>query len=411
MKDKNLYLCVTPFFPSPEEWQGAYVLDQVKAIAKNSDFEVIVFKPTTGRDKRKSYEVDGATVHLFPSRQTPSYMFNGFFNDYNGRSFVKKVQELGIDLHRVKYVHTHTGPFAVYGLALRKLAPHIKVFVQHHDLDPFTIRNGKFAQWRPNARYRAKNSIRLFNEVDLHICISTPVKDSLLAFPKARKEEVFEPYLRALKPVADMPSIVPKDVYVLYNGVDTSLFQPAKCPPDGVFRIGCIGNFSDVKDQSSLVKAFHILLERGYTDMRLSLLGSGVTRSKIERYIEEHGMKQYVEWPQETNHDKLPKYFNTLDLFVLPSVFEGFGCVYLEAAACGIPFVCCYNQGASEYIDNEDKDKWLVTPQDFAQLAKKIESIYLSNSPQTFSKSIDINSLVSDYLCYLKVNYESKANY
>ena len=44
---KNIYLEVTPFFPSPSSWRGAYILDQVKAIQRNSDYEVLVFKPET----------------------------------------------------------------------------------------------------------------------------------------------------------------------------------------------------------------------------------------------------------------------------------------------------------------------------------------------------------------------------
>lgn len=398
-----IYICVTPFFPSPEAWQGAYVLDQVKAIAKNSDFEVIVFKPTTGRDKRKSYEVDGVTVHLFPSRQTPSYMFNGFFNDYNGRSFVKKVQELGIDLHRVKYVHTHTGPFAVYGLALRKLALHIKVFVQHHDPDPFTIRNGKFAQWRPNARYRAKNSIRLFNEVDLHICISTPVKDSLLSFPKERIHEEDEIYKKRLSLVKDLQPIKPKGVYVLYNGVDTSLFNPnAGVPKSSVFRIGCVANFLDWKDHATLVRAFEKMITKGYKDMRLSLLGSGPLKEEVQSYIEANGLDDYVEWVSEVNHDAVPDYYHTLDLFVLPSYYEGFGCVYTEAYACGVPFIACKYQGIAECIREDEQDKWLIEPRNVEQLAQLIERYYNTRDRQHLCAPYDINTLISKFLESIK---------
>lgn len=399
MSQRPIYICVTPFFPSPTAWQGAYVLDQVKAIARNSNFEVVVFKPTTGRDRQKSYEVDGVTVHLFPTRQTPSYMFNGFFNDYNGRSFIKKVQELGIDLQRVKYVHTHTGPFAIYGLALRKIAPHIKVFVQHHDLDPFTVRNGKFAHWRPNARYRAKNSIHLFNEVDLHICISTPVRDNLLAFPHAREAEIYEPYLRALEPVADLPSITPRAVYILYNGVDTQLFHKPESPKnDGVFRIGCIANFQDLKDHRTLVEAFNILIQKGYTNMRLSLLGTGPTRPAIEQYIHDHGLTSYVEWPSEVQHEQLPAYYHTLDLFVLPSIFEGFGCVYTEAHACGVPFICCQDQGAAELIAPQDCDKWTVEPRNPILLAERMEEYYRKQSAQVLGQVYDINSLIKKFI-------------
>lgn len=45
MSNKRYYLCVTPFFPSPGNWRGAYVFDQVKAIERQSDYRVLVFVP------------------------------------------------------------------------------------------------------------------------------------------------------------------------------------------------------------------------------------------------------------------------------------------------------------------------------------------------------------------------------
>lgn len=406
MKDKPIYICVTPFFPSPGNWRGAYVQDQVKAIQRNSEYEVVVMKPSSLRDKTKSYEVDGIKVHLFPTLQTPSYLFNGIFNGYNGSSFVKAVKELGMDLSRVRFVHTHTGPFAVYGLALRKMAPHIKVFVQHHDLDPFTIRNGKWAHWKPNAVYRDKNSIRLFNEVDLHICISKPVKDNLLAFPKARDAEMDELYLNALKPVANQPSINPKDTYILYNGVDTTLFcrkdssSGSKCSK--LFRIGCIANFWDMKDHRSLVEAFNILIKKGYSDMRLSLLGSGPLKDEIKQYIFEQNLDDYVEWPCEINHEELPSYYQSLSLFVMPSYYEGFGCVYTEAYACGVPFVGCYDQGAAECIAPKEKDKWLVEPKSPQQIAERIERYYRERDEQHLCQPYDINILISNFIKHIE---------
>ncbi len=400
---KQIYICVTPFFPSPGNWRGAYVLDQVKAIQRNSDYEVIVFKPTSLRNKTRCYEVDGIKVHLFPTLNTPSYMFNGLFNGYNGHSFVKAVYSSGIELNRVQYIHTHTGPFAIYGLALRKKAQHIKVFVQHHDLDPYTICNGKLAQWKPNALFRAKNCLRLFNDVDLHICISTPVKDNLLAFPKARKEEIYQRYLDALKPVCTLPSLCHKEVFILYNGVDTNLFRPIqKQKNSNLFKIGCIANYLKLKDHLTLVKAFKILIDKGYSNMRLSLVGSGEIRPTIEKFLKENDLFELVEWPTEVYHDKLPAYYHTLDVFVLPSYFEGFGCVFTEAYACGVPFIGVYNQGASECVSYEEHDKWLVEPRNPQQLADKIERYYMARDEQHLCQPHDINILINNFLQYIE---------
>lgn len=403
---KPIYLVVTPFFPSPTRWQGAYVLDQVKAISRNSDYEVVVIRPQSSKFDTEEYEVDGIKVHRFSIISTPSYFFNGIFNKENSRRFMNFVKKLGIDSSRIKYVHTHTGPYAVYGLALKKMAPQAKVLVQHHDLDVFNVRNGKWAHWKPNALFRARNCQRLYKDVDLHICISTPVKDNLLAFPQARREEVYQSYLDALKPVANMQSIAPGNIYVLYNGVDTELFKPNEDfryeENRKTFKIGCIANFNELKDHRSLVEAFKILVEKGYLDMRLSLLGTGEKRAETEDFLKKNNLYDFTEWPVEVTHDKLPQYYRSLDLFVLPSYFEGFGCVYTEAYACGVPFIGVYHQGAAECVAPKEQDKWLVQPKNPEQLAERIERYYNERDMQHLCQPYDINELIKPFLKYIE---------
>lgn len=411
MTNKKYYICVTPFFPSPGNWRGAYVLDQVKAIQKNSGYEVVVFMG--GRNESTDYEMEGIRVLRYKTRDFPSNLFNGFFNGYNSRSFVKRVLAVGIKPEDVAFVHCHVSMRAACGLALKKLNPNIKVLLQHHDLDPFnlrsgiTLRNNKF-----NIRYRAKRAIELYNQVDLHVCISEACRDSLVHFPNPRPGEIYEDCIRSLKLCEDLPAIQAKDTYVLYNGVDTSLFNKdvALTPLEkGVFRIGCIANFQELKDHITLIKAFERLHKDGYNDIVLSLLGSGETKAACKEYIEKHNLMQYVEWPSEVTHDKLPEYYRSLDLFVLPSFFEGFGCVYTEAAACGVPFMGCYNQGYSEYIPDDEKDRWLILPHDDMQLAELIIRHYKHKREQTLCRTFDIDDLIKDFINYLCCNLISKS--
>lgn len=404
-QSNKYYICITPFFPLENNWRGAYIFDQVKAIQRNSDYNVVVFKPS---NKDGQYDIDGIRVYTFKSKATPSYIFNGLFCDYNSSQFIAKLQAIGIDMQNIKYVHCHSGINGAYGLALKNINPCVKVLLQHHNLDVFTVMNGWCAGWSLNAHYRAKKSIDIFNKVDLHICISQPVKDSLLAFPNARKEEVYQPYIKRMRQMVGLPMVKPKDIYILYNGVDTSLFYPLRTNysllshTSRIFRIGCIANFQELKDHITLIKAFEILIKKGFNNIRLSLLGTGITRSSCERYIRNNGLSNYIEWPQEVSHDKLPDYYRSLDLFVLPSIFEGFGCVYTESAACGVPFIGVQHQGAAEYISDEDRQKWLIKPRDYQELACKIENYYYYRYKQKLCKEYDINSLVKDFLHYLE---------
>lgn len=106
MHHYKFYICVTPFFPSPNNWRGAYVLDQVKAIQRHSMLKVLVFMPSS-RDGE--YEIDNIKVYLFKIRQTPSYFFNGLFNEYNTSKFIERINSASINIDDIKFVHCHSG--------------------------------------------------------------------------------------------------------------------------------------------------------------------------------------------------------------------------------------------------------------------------------------------------------------
>ena len=402
MQKKKYYICVTPFFPSPTNWRGAYILDQVKAIRCNSDYEVVVFKSDTKNDE---YCIEGFKVYQYKTYTLPSNIMNGLFNGVNARSFIRRIRDLGIDLSDVAFVHCHVSMHVAHGLAMKKLNPNIKVLLQHHDLDPYNLRSGvTLRNNRWNIRYRAKKAIQLYNNVDLHICISEACKACLTNFPNPREGEVYEDCLRSLNLCKGLPSITPKATYVLYNGVNTNIFHKVngfKRKDNDLFCIGCISNFNVLKDHITLIKAVEILVNSGYKKIRLSMLGSGEMRPSCEKYIEEHGLTKYVEWVQERVHEQLPEYYHSLDLFVLPSYFEGFGCVYTEAAACGVPFMGCLNQGYSEYIPKEDRNLWLIKPKDYIQLAKNIANYIDNGNEQKYCHPLGIDELIKEYLIYI----------
>lgn len=402
MFQKKYYICVTPFFPSPVRWQGAYVLDQVKAIQRNSDYEVVVFKTNPLGLKEDDYEMDGIKVHVIRPFLMPSYILNGLTEGLIGMLFVRKLKALDINPMEVAFVHCHTVSHSAFGFGVKHVNPEAKVLIQFHDLDPYTLRNGKWADKRWNVRYRARKSLSVFNRADMLISISTPVQDNLLAFPKARPQEIYPSYLQRLEQVKDFPNVKPKNAYILYNGVDTRVFNTVSsldsCHDKNKFRIGCIGNFQELKDHITLIKAFNLLHKRGYKNMVLSLLGSGETKNTCVTYLDENNLMQYVEWSKEVSHEHLPEFYHSLDLFVLPSVYEGFGCVYTEAYACGVPFMGVYDQGAAEVIEPNERDKWLIKPHDYVALANLIERYYKERYEQHLCQPYDINKLIIEFL-------------
>jgi glycosyltransferase involved in cell wall biosynthesis len=61
-------------------------------------------------------------------------------------------------------------------------------------------------------------------------------------------------------------------------------------------------------------------------------------------------------------------------VFALPSVYEGLGCVYLEAMACAKPVIGCYEQGIDEVIQDGETGI-LVPPEDESRLSEAILSL------------------------------------
>lgn len=399
-----IYLVVTPFFPYPDNFRGAFVYDQVKAIERTGLYKVMVFKPCALQKKATSYSYDGIDVDYIPSFFTPSYLFNGLWGSINGKNFLKELQRKGISLKDVDVVHVHTAAFACYASALKKQSSKIKTIIQYHDPDPYQIRLGKLAQWKPNATYRAQKLISQFKYLDLHLCISEKVRYNLLKFPKPHPKECFMSYRRALNVLHNVKITGDLKTYILYNGVDISQFYPQPNQKDtNIFKIGCVGNFVDWKDQMTLIKAIHYLKQQGKADgIFVSFIGSGTTRKECEEYVINNNIETCFVFEEEVHHKDLSEYYRSLDLFVLPSYFEGFGCVFTEAAACGIPFMGCVNQGYSEYIPDEEKSKWLIEPGDFVQLAKNIEEYMKYGYRQRLNETYDINVLIRRYLNYLE---------
>lgn len=397
--NQKYYIVVTPFFPTKECFRGSYIYDQVKAIERNSSYQLIVFVPCKNSNRKKSYKYNEITVHLFPVRNTPSFLFNGIFNSYNAHSFLKAFSALGIEGNNVDYIHCHTSSFGAIGIALKKKFPHVTVLLQHHCRDPYTILNGKLSSWYPNLWFRAWKNINIFSKVDIHVNISKITEQNLRCFPQAAENEDYSPYLQKLFKLTKMKTPIIKRSLVLYNGVDTHKFYPIQKAPSNLFKIGCIANFISLKDQITLIKATELLVNRyKIKNIKVEFIGSGPTLAACKAYVTSHELTDFVSFIKERDHSELCSFYNTLNLFVLPSVYEGFGCVFTEAYACGVPFILCENQGATEYIPTDEYSKWVFKKHDYKTLAERINAFARNKYNQELKYPFDIDELIRNFI-------------
>lgn len=397
---KKIYVVISPFFPTETSFRGPFIYDQVEAIKRTQIFDdVIVFKPTTISDRRSSYIYKDTTVYLFPTINTPSLLFQGVFNSVNAYLFLSRFKKLNIHSDNIAYVHAHTAICAPYALALKSLKSSICTILQHHDGDPYTIRNGKLSHWKSNIQYRARTNIKLFERIDVHVSISKFVERHLLEFPQINPADYYESYRNSLTLVQNLHAPTIKKSLILPNGVDRKIFFESDTlrKHGDSFTIGCIANFQDLKGHMTLLRAIDRVRQE-IKALKVRMVGSGPTLSECKEFVLSHNLGHIVSFEPEVQHHELKDFYHSLDLFVLPSYFEGFGCVYLEAAACGVPFMACEGQGIEDYIRPEERHLWLCPPNDDARLCEMLKYFHHSKPTQTLQRSLSIDSCISCFL-------------
>lgn len=428
MMQEKVYIVVTKFFPRPGDWRCAYLLDFVKALKRRVEVEgcrseaerrkVLVFVEGSGED----YEVDGVKVRSFKTRYLPSNIFPFLFKKFNQRSFLKKVETVLCSTFNlqpstcydsVAVVHAHTANFGVYAEAMKEANPKCKTLLHHHDLQSFGLNMGALRHcWLYNM-IQFPILRRMHEKIDTHVFISEASRRSFLAAPDASWTQ-YEDYKKQMRWILYRPALI-KSSIILHNGVDKTIFCPnsqhSALSTQNSFTIGCVGNFEVLKDQMTLLKAIEILNHQSTTttknyNLKLRFVGSGPMLEECKQFAAEKGID--AEFLTEMRHEELPDFYRSLDFFVLPSWFEGFGCVFTEAHSCGVPFITCEGQGIDDIILAEDRDKWLCKQRDSKDLAEKIQKVINSIlrlqlgtptiSLQVLNEDQDIDFLVKTFV-------------
>lgn len=394
---KSIYLVITSYFPTYEEpWRCAFTYDQVCAIQRaTSEYEVVVLRP----DRAGSYDFRGMRVIGFKSHTAGCWICPWLMNKGNVKEMFKTLSSAGISVVDISVVHGHLAAQATYVHALKKANPKILGILQFHDADPYGMlfgvgRLGWLKKMSYFSYYRS-----LIEKMDLLVAISDNVARVVREAPHQTVFNDYEPMQKAMRILRHFRPAHVNPAYVLHNGVDHSVFAPTqKSVRPNSFTIGCVAVFRDWKDQLSLLRAVNLLSD-DISGLAVKLVGvhhSGDMYDQCLRYIKEESLP--VEVIPSLAHEDLPNFYRSLDLFVLPSYFEGFGCVFLEAHACGTPFITCEGQGIGDFITSEERGLWLCKRQNPQDLASKILAFYKQRPVQHLAAETDIDTLISQFL-------------
>ena len=228
--------------------------------------------------------------------------------------------------------------------------------------------------------YYAKESIGnaklLFTCHNLpNICIGDDIpkeKKACEYFIKNNNLQIIALHDEMAKEINNMFNI--NNTVVIKNGIDFNKFRNVSKSkqdirkelniPTDAYVVGQVGRFAYQKNPEFTIDVFIELLKKN-SNSYLLLIGRGKDETKLRKQVSELGLDKNV--LILTSRDDIPELLKAMDVFMLPSRFEGLGIVLIEAQVSGLPCVTSDNIPLEAYQSknitrlslNDSKDKWV----------------------------------------------------
>jgi phosphatidylinositol alpha-1,6-mannosyltransferase len=138
----------------------------------------------------------------------------------------------------------------------------------------------------------------------------------------------------------------------------------------------CVARMYPRKRIADLLEA-GVLLRTRIPDLRIRIVGKGPEWQAVGRLHERLGLGETVTLLGDVTREELADEYVNAEIFCLPSVQEGFGIVFLEAMAAGLPVVACHAAAIPEVVE-DGRAGVLVTPRDPAALADAVQGLLAS---------------------------------
>ncbi len=144
---------------------------------------------------------------------------------------------------------------------------------------------------------------------------------------------------------------IKNEIKVIPNLVDEDYFYPVKSKNNSVFTFFNLGNDGLPKGTQDLVKAISIAVKKN-PNLIFKIAGTG-NYSSYKKFAKKLGIENFIIWLGPLNRKQVRDEFRDCDAFILPSHYESFGVVYIEAMACGKPVIATRCGGPESIVTSE----------------------------------------------------------
>ncbi len=285
--------------------------------------------------------------------------------------FVQGVHDFALNKN-ITYdlIHSHYWMSGLAGLELKKewSVPTVNMF---HTLGLMKNRVAQ-SEAEMEGEYRIEGEKQVLREVDQVIAATNAEFAQLLWLYRADERKI---------------AIIPP-------GVDTGKFYPIPqdearefigIPPCGRMLL-FVGRIEPLKGLDVLIDAICIMRQNKVMEQHpfcLAVIGgepdedgeqANIELSRIKAMTEQHGLQDLVTFLGSKSQDSLPYYYSAAEAVVVPSHYESFGMVALEAMACGTPVVAS-QVGGLAYVVQDGVTGFTVPVDEPGMLAERIASL------------------------------------
>jgi glycosyltransferase involved in cell wall biosynthesis len=210
------------------------------------------------------------------------------------------------------------------------------------------------------------------------VCISNAVGDYVIQRGELSKEFDLKTIYYGFEKIEQL------DAKALTEIKDQLIVKP------GVLRVGIIGRLVKQKDYPTLLKAIKQVLDSG-VEVELFIVGEGMGKDSLVELTLELGIHERIHWLGRTPF--VNEFLSQLDLFVLPSIYEGFGLVLLEAMQANKPILATNNSSIPEVLGDDYMGLFETSNvEKLSGLIKKVllEDAFAKQLVSIYSKRLDI---------------------
>lgn len=334
-------LTLTPFYPSDgDEVRGCFVAETLRQLELCGVTSSVIAVDTIYHARKQPRP--GIPVDWVRYPQLPGNFGLSSAGGFLGGRLLNRVRTLNRKAP-IDVIHAHAalpcGHAAQY-LSRRLGIPFV---VTVHGLDVFNscFERGVAARWRQRA------SLRVYRSASHVICISKKVQQLIAEGTGGTVSAT-----------------------VVYNGTDPVVFSPGSVPEQPLSLL-MVGNLLRGKGHELVLRAMQRLKDE-FPHLQCRIIGEGADRERFAILARSLGLGDRVHFLGHQSRAEVAAAMRSCTLFVLPSRFEGLGCVYLEAMACGKPAIGCRGQGIDEIIEH-GTNGWLIPVDGLEELVQGLQ--------------------------------------